>query len=61
MRRESAGPAIRTENHGGILVVTLDQPGDAVNKVDRALGEELERVLQTIEHDKTIYAAVLTS
>ena len=59
--RESVGTAIRTGNRLGILVVTLDQPGDSVNKVDRALGEELERVLETIEHDRTIYAAVLTS
>ena len=59
--REAQTGAIRTENRAGILIVTLDQPGDVVNKVDRALGEALERVLTTIESDRTIYAAVLIS
>ena len=55
------GTAIRTENRLGILLVTIDQPGDPVNKVDRALGLELERVLQMIDGDRTIYGAVVTS
>jgi len=53
--------AIRTENRLGILVVTLDRPDDPVNKVDRALGLDLERVLQMIDGDRTIYGVVITS
>lgn len=53
--------ALRTENREGILVVTLDQPGDAVNKVDRALGAALERVLEQTVHDRTIRGLVIIS
>ena len=53
--------ALRTENRGGVLVVTLDQPGDAVNKVDRTLGAAVERVLEQVDRDKNIYAMVITS
>ena len=52
---------IRTENRLGILVVTLDRPDDPVNKVDRALGLDLERVLQMIDGDRTIYGVVIAS
>jgi len=58
---ETRVTASTTENRHGILVVTLDQPGDAVNKVNRALGSELEQVLETIDRDRTIYGAVVTS
>jgi 3-hydroxyacyl-CoA dehydrogenase/enoyl-CoA hydratase/3-hydroxybutyryl-CoA epimerase len=53
--------ALRTENRNGVLIVTLDQPGDEVNKVDRALGGAVERVLEQVERDKTIYSMVITS
>ena len=49
------------EDRGGILVVTLDQPGDSVNKVDRRLGVELERILEMTERDKTIRGTVISS
>lgn len=52
---------VRMEDRGGILVVTLDQPGDSVNKVDRRLGLELERIIEMTERDKTIRATVITS
>jgi len=52
---------VTTEEHDGILVVTIDQPGDAVNKVDRALGAALERILERIDRDRAIRGAVLTS
>ena len=54
-------PGVTTEIREGILVATIDQPGDAVNKVDRALGAELEKVLDTIERDRTIRGAVIIS
>ena len=53
--------SLRAETRDGILVVTLDQPGDAVNKVDRALGAELERVLELTERDKTLRGVVISS
>jgi 3-hydroxyacyl-CoA dehydrogenase/enoyl-CoA hydratase/3-hydroxybutyryl-CoA epimerase len=52
---------LRMEDRGGILVVTLDQPGDSVNKVDRNLGVELERILEMTDRDKTIRGTVITS
>ena len=52
---------LRMEDRGGILVVTLDQPGDSVNKVDRRLGVELERILEMTERDKTIRGTVISS
>jgi 3-hydroxyacyl-CoA dehydrogenase/enoyl-CoA hydratase/3-hydroxybutyryl-CoA epimerase len=55
------GPGVTTEVRDGILVATIDQPGDAVNKVDRTLGAELERVLDTIERDRAIRGAVIIS
>ena len=59
MTADAAGVA--TEIRDGILVATINQPGDAVNKVDRALGAELERVLDTIERDRSIRGAVIIS
>jgi len=59
--RESSSTALKTDNRGGVLIVTLDQPGDAVNKVDRALGDALEKVLQETDRERTVYAIVITS
>lgn len=53
--------ALTTENRGGVLVVTIDQPGDSVNKVDKDLGTELERIFASIDDDRTISAVVITS
>ena len=54
-------PPLTTDNRDGILVVTLNQPGDAVNKVDRTLGDELEAVLQKLDRDTSLRGMVLTS
>ena len=59
--RVTAAAGLRTENRGGALIVTLDQPGDAVNKVDRALGAAMEQMLAEVERDRTVYAVVITS
>lgn len=53
--------SLRAEQRDGVLVVTLDQPGDSINKVDRALGAELERVLELTDRDRSIRAMVVTS
>ena len=57
----SANGAITAENRSGILIVTIDQPDDPVNKVDRVLGAELDGLLQTIDSDRTIYGVVVIS
>jgi len=59
--RVSTADALTTENRGGVLVVTLDQPGDAVNKLDRTLGTALERVIEQVDRDRSVYAVVITS
>jgi 3-hydroxyacyl-CoA dehydrogenase / enoyl-CoA hydratase / 3-hydroxybutyryl-CoA epimerase len=61
VRRTSSVSAIDTEVRDGILVATIDQPGDAVNKVNRTLGVELERVLEQIDRDRGIRAVVVVS
>jgi 3-hydroxyacyl-CoA dehydrogenase/enoyl-CoA hydratase/3-hydroxybutyryl-CoA epimerase len=61
VRQKAGSDALTAENREGVLVVTLDQPGDAVNKVDRSLGAALEQVLEQIDRDRAIYAAVITS
>ena len=62
MRDESTvNGALTTDNRFGILVVTIDQPDDPVNKVDRVLGAELDRLLQMIDSDRTIYGVVVIS
>jgi 3-hydroxyacyl-CoA dehydrogenase/enoyl-CoA hydratase/3-hydroxybutyryl-CoA epimerase len=53
--------ALRTEVRDGILVATLDQPGDAVNKVDRDLGTAVEKVLEQTMRDRSIKGLVITS
>ncbi len=53
--------ALRTEQTDGVLIVMLDQPGDSINKVDRTLGAELERVIGQVDTDRTIRAVVITS
>lgn len=60
-RPASSPGAITTDKQDGVLVVTIDQPGDAVNKVDRTLGAELERNLELTDRDRTIRAVVVTS
>lgn len=55
------GAGITTDGRDGILVVTIDQPGDAVNKVDRALGADLERVLAQLDRDRSIRGVVIAS
>ena len=61
MAAAQASGALRAENKGGVLVLTLDQPGDLVNKLDRALGEAVESVMTEVERDRTVYAMVITS
>jgi 3-hydroxyacyl-CoA dehydrogenase/enoyl-CoA hydratase/3-hydroxybutyryl-CoA epimerase len=60
-RPESSVNGITTEVREGILIATIDQPDDSVNTVNRDLGAELERILEQIDRDRGIRAAVVTS
>jgi 3-hydroxyacyl-CoA dehydrogenase / enoyl-CoA hydratase / 3-hydroxybutyryl-CoA epimerase len=57
--RQASAP-LTSDHRDGILVITLNQP-DAVNKVDRVLGDELEAVLQKLERDTSLRGMVITS
>jgi 3-hydroxyacyl-CoA dehydrogenase/enoyl-CoA hydratase/3-hydroxybutyryl-CoA epimerase len=60
VRPTEASP-LRSEHHDAVLLVTLDQPGDSVNKVDRGLGAALEEILQSTDRDRTTRAIVIAS
>ena len=53
--------AFTTQHHGGVAVVTLDTPHDAVNKVSNATRWELEDLLQRLESDELVKAIVIRS
>ena len=46
---------------GGIAVITFDLPGEPVNKVTRAAGDELIAILDRLERDTLVQAAILIS
>ncbi|HEX8724025.1 MAG TPA: fatty acid oxidation complex subunit alpha FadJ [Gemmatimonadaceae bacterium] len=54
-------PAIRQERQDDVLVLTLDMPGESVNKLTRELGEELTRVLAGVDADASVRACVIAS
>lgn len=49
------------ENDNGIAVLTLDLPGESVNKLSRSVREEFVSLFEVIEGDPTISAMVLVS
>jgi 3-hydroxyacyl-CoA dehydrogenase/enoyl-CoA hydratase/3-hydroxybutyryl-CoA epimerase len=53
--------AFTTERQGGVAIVTLDTPHDAVNKVSNATRWELEDLLQRLETDELVKAVVIRS
>ncbi len=53
--------AFTTERRGAIAVVTFDTPHDAVNKISKAIGWELEDLLQRLDADEVVKAIVLRS
>ncbi|MGH7671218.1 MAG: fatty acid oxidation complex subunit alpha FadJ [Gemmatimonadaceae bacterium] len=54
-------PAIRLDRQDDVLVLTLDMPGEPVNKLTRALGEELTRVITDVDADPGVRACVIVS
>jgi 3-hydroxyacyl-CoA dehydrogenase / enoyl-CoA hydratase / 3-hydroxybutyryl-CoA epimerase len=53
--------AFSVDRRDGIAVVTFDTPHDAVNKISKAIGWELEDLMQRLEADEVIKAIVLRS
>ncbi len=54
-------PAIRLDRQDDVLVLTLDVPGEPVNKLTRALGEELTRAIADVDADASVRACVIVS
>ncbi|HEX2717711.1 MAG TPA: fatty acid oxidation complex subunit alpha FadJ [Gemmatimonadaceae bacterium] len=57
----TAFETFRTENESGILVVTLDLPGESVNTLTAKVTEEFARLFDLVESDASIRGAVLIS
>ncbi|MGQ0650488.1 MAG: fatty acid oxidation complex subunit alpha FadJ [Gemmatimonadaceae bacterium] len=54
-------PALRVEFDGGIAVITFDLPGESVNKFSRGVKDEFVDLLDRLERDPSVTAAVLIS
>ncbi|HET7601288.1 MAG TPA: fatty acid oxidation complex subunit alpha FadJ [Gemmatimonadales bacterium] len=54
-------PALTVENENGIAVVTLDLPGEPVNKLTTALMDEWDALLARLRQDGTVRGIVLLS
>jgi 3-hydroxyacyl-CoA dehydrogenase/enoyl-CoA hydratase/3-hydroxybutyryl-CoA epimerase len=52
---------IRLDRVNDVLVLTLDVPGDAVNKVTPALAGELQQVMADVDRDASVRACVIAS
>ncbi|MDO8500940.1 MAG: fatty acid oxidation complex subunit alpha FadJ [Gemmatimonadaceae bacterium] len=53
--------ALSTEIVGGVAVITLDLPGEPVNKFNRAVKDEFVALFDRLERDLNVKAAVLIS
>ena len=53
--------AMALEMHGNVAVVTLDLPGESVNKITRSLKDEFVALFDRLERDRNVVAAVLIS
>lgn len=53
--------AVSVEMHDGIAVVTLDVPGEPVNKIGRAVKDEMAAMFDRLDRDDTVKGAVLIS
>ena len=52
---------IRVDRRGDVLVLTLDMPGEPVNKLAQPLADEMAQVMAAIDRDSTVRACVITS
>jgi 3-hydroxyacyl-CoA dehydrogenase/enoyl-CoA hydratase/3-hydroxybutyryl-CoA epimerase len=53
--------ALTTEIVGGVAIITLDLPGEPVNKFNRAVKDEFVALFDRLERDLNVRAAVLIS
>ena len=53
--------AFTFERRDGVAIVTFDTPHDAVNKISKAIGWELEELMQRLEADEVVKSIVLRS
>ncbi len=54
-------PALSVEVTDGIAIVTFDLPNESVNKLNRAVKDEFVALVNQLERDSTVRAAVLIS
>ena len=50
-----------TIEQDGIVLITWDMPGKSMNVIDAVVMDELEQLIETVETDDSISAAILTS
>jgi 3-hydroxyacyl-CoA dehydrogenase/enoyl-CoA hydratase/3-hydroxybutyryl-CoA epimerase len=53
--------AFTFERRGSVAVVTFDTPHDAVNKISKAIGWELEDLMQRLQADEVVKSIVIRS
>lgn len=53
--------AVSTKITEGVLVLTLDLPGESVNKITREVRDELEQAFERLRSDSSLKSAVLIS
>ncbi len=56
-----AGRSLSMEVEDGVAILTLDQPGESVNKLTFASRDELLELLDQIENDRDVHGVVLIS
>ncbi len=61
MSDEAGSRALTTTVEDGVAVVTLDLPGESVNKLSRAVREEFEATFDALERDGAVRAVVVIS
>lgn len=61
-QQSGASPfAMSIEMHGDVAVVTLDLPGESVNKITRSMKDEFVALFDRLERDRNVVGAVLIS
>src|SRR4051812_1088345 len=58
---EIASPTLTADVDGGVLVVTIDAPGEPLNTLSPALVDEFESVFAQVDADPLVRAVVLIS
>ena len=61
MSADAQGPALRVDVEDGVAVITFDLPGESVNTFSAGVVEEFAAVIDRLQRDADIRAAVLIS